>query len=49
MKNSLIWEEDERKINLANEYNYKVLVVWESEYKNDKDNIIEKCKTFLNI
>lgn len=43
-----IWNYDERKEIFAKSRGYKYLVVWESEYKNDPNGIIEKCKQFLN-
>jgi len=44
-----IWKEDKRKIDSAKEHGYKVLVIWESEYINNKEEIINKCKQFLNL
>lgn len=42
------WKIDEEKIRLAESKGYKVLIVWESEYKENKDHIINKCINFLN-
>lgn len=42
-----IWKFDEYKLNLIKEQGYDVLVVWENEYKNAPDLIINKCKIFL--
>ena len=42
-----IWNRDKRKINIAYDYGYKVLVVWESDYKKNKLNIINQCINFL--
>lgn len=39
-----IWEYDKRKIQLAKNKKYDVLVIWES----DDENIIDKCYNFLN-
>ena len=43
-----IWEYDKEKINTAESYGYKVLVVWESEYNENKENTIQKCIDFIN-
>ena len=41
------WEIDDIKINCAKELGYDILVVWESDYKCDKDGTIQKCIDFL--
>ena len=43
-----IWVKDARKITVAKEKGFEVLVVWDSEYKNNKQEIINKCIAFLN-
>lgn len=47
IKCSDIWKLDNRKIELAKEHNYDVLIIWESEYINNETEIINKCKKFL--
>lgn len=42
-----IWKRDNDKNRKAEINGYDVLVVWESEYKNDKEGIINKCLNFL--
>jgi hypothetical protein len=42
------WKSDKRKLDYAISKGYDVLVIWESEWKNDKENIIEKCKRFID-
>lgn len=42
-----IWEMDKRKINNAILKGFEVLVIWENEYKNDKELYIKKCLDFL--
>jgi len=42
-----IWKKDEIKVKLANKYNFEVLVIWDSEYKNNKEKVIKKCLKFL--
>jgi len=49
IKSSDIWREDKIKIEAAQKYGYDVLVIWESEYINDRDSIISKSKKFLGI
>lgn len=43
-----IWKKDSYKIKTAESYGYKVLVVWESEYNENKENTIQKCIDFIN-
>jgi hypothetical protein len=43
-----IWEIDETKINLIKKINYDVLVIWESEYRKDTQQTLEKCIKFIN-
>jgi hypothetical protein len=42
-----IWKKDEAKINCAKENGYEILVIWELDYKNDKQGTIQKCLDFL--
>lgn len=42
-----IWKDFEDKINLAENNGFKTLVVWESEWNENKELIIEKCLKFL--
>ena len=43
-----IWEYDKIKIQTANDQGYKVLIIWEYDYNNNKEAIINKCIEFLN-
>lgn len=44
-----MWDKDKRKLDVAIEEGYKVLVIWDSEYRwGDKQEIINKCIAFLN-
>jgi hypothetical protein len=43
-----IWEKDKLKLELANKEGFDVLIIWDSEYKSDKINILKKCLEFLN-
>jgi len=45
---SKIWEKDENKIELAKFNGYEVLVVWDSEYRKNPKQTVEKCIEFLN-
>ena len=42
-----IWQHDDIKRQICELHGFKILYVWESEYKNDKENIINNCKKFL--
>jgi len=41
------WDNDSKKISFAKDKGYKVLVVWERDYKNNKDKIVKMCESFL--
>lgn len=41
------WKKDKNKIDFAESLEYKVLVIWEFDYKRDKDATIQKCINFL--
>lgn len=41
------WKVDEIKRDIAISEGYKVLVIWESEYKKDPDTTVRKCVSFL--
>ena len=41
-----IWENDMIKQNFIKQ-NYKLLVIWEDDYNNDKDKIINDCVEFI--
>lgn len=43
-----LWQKDKIKIDLAKSNGFDVLVIWESEYKKDKENTIKRCLEFLN-
>lgn len=42
-----IWQFDKEKKECAEKYGYKILYIWEYEYKQDKDATIKKCIDFL--
>lgn len=42
-----IWEYDKIKTNIAEKYDYSVLSIWESEYRNSKEETIKKCIDFI--
>lgn len=44
-----IWERDAEKIRVAEENGYEVLVIWDSEFRKNKKETIEKCLKFLNL
>jgi len=49
IKCSEVWEFDKNKLQIAKKHNYEILVIWESEYYNNKEKVIEKCKKFLSV
>ena len=44
-----IWENDKDKIDLAKKYGFDVLTIWESDYKKDKEKVLQDCLKFLGL
>lgn len=44
----LVWEGEKDKINLLNSLNYDLLIIWESDYKKNKEGVWQECLNFLN-
>ncbi|MEI6271360.1 MAG: hypothetical protein WCP38_03230, partial [Chloroflexota bacterium] len=44
----IIWEYDKNRLNVLKSNNIKTLIVWEMDYKMNKQQTIEKCISFLN-
>ena len=44
-----IWEEDERKLNYIKSKNIEVLVIWEYDFRSNKEETINKCFQFLGV
>lgn len=42
-----IWDWDSKRLNAVKALGYDILIIWESEYKDDKEKTIEKCIKFL--
>jgi hypothetical protein len=42
-----LWEKDKIKVDIAKNKGFDVLIVWESEYKKDREGTIKKCINFL--
>lgn len=42
-----IWKHDQEKLQCIKDQGYDVLVVWEDEYRNNPNLIVEQCKQFL--
>lgn len=42
------WEFDAIKNKVATDQGFEVMIIWESEYKNNYDGTIQKCLAFLN-
>lgn len=44
-----MWNKDKRKLDVATEKGFEVLIIWDSEYRwGNKQEIINKCLEFLN-
>ena len=42
-----IWEKDNHKLSMANKHGYEVLVIWDSDYRKNPKQTLEKCIEFL--
>lgn len=42
-----IWENDKIKINSIEELGYEVLIIWENDYKQNKEKTIQECINFI--
>jgi len=42
-----IWKRDNKRIKRLIKLGYKVIIIWESEYKNSKSKIIKRIKNEL--
>jgi len=47
LKSEDIWKHDKEKILAAEKKNFSILIIWESDYKNDPEKTIQKCLKFL--
>ncbi len=43
-----VWEYDSKRIDILRNKGFNVLVVWEKDYSENKDLIIEECNNFLD-
>ena len=43
-----IWEKEKSKLDFIKSLGFKTLVIWHSEYKENKEDVIDKCVNFLN-
>ena len=48
IKAKQIWEKDIKKNKWMEERGYQILIIWESEYKKNPQQILEKCIRFIN-
>lgn len=44
-----IWEKDKEKRNLCESYNIQLLTIWEYDYTNNKEDVLQQIKAFINI
>ena len=42
-----VWAYDKRKREVIEECNYKVLVIWEEDFNNDRQKVIQECVKFI--
>jgi len=42
-----VWKKDRLKIKTAENYGFRVLVVWESDFRKDKNKTIEKVTEWI--
>lgn len=42
-----IWNYDNKKINSIKNNGYDVLIIWENDYKQNKEKVIQECITFI--
>jgi len=43
-----IWDFEKKKLRIAKNRGFEILVIWENEYRDSKDEVINKCLKFLN-
>ena len=43
-----IWDKDEARLNYLESQGYDVLIVWEKDYREDKNTVREQCLAFLH-
>lgn len=43
-----VWKQDDLKIKTLESEGYEIFIVWENEYKKNKEKIINDCNIFLN-
>jgi len=48
MTSETIWDHDNKKIKFIKDEGYDVMVVWQSEYIKNKQEIINKCLKFID-
>ncbi len=42
-----VWKYDKRKREVIEECNYKMLVIWEEDFNNDRQKVIQECVKFI--
>ena len=42
-----IWTKDNEKIETAKEFGFDTFIIWDSEFRKNRKNTIEKCLNFL--
>ena len=49
LKSKDIWKYDEEKLKTVEMRGFDVLIIWDSEYRENPDKILNKCKEFLKL
>jgi G:T-mismatch repair DNA endonuclease (very short patch repair protein) len=43
----MIWEKDSKRISILENRGYRVLIIWEYDFKKAKEETVKKCIEFL--
>lgn len=43
-----VWIKDYERLNMLQREGYEILIVWEHDFKEDQQKVVDKCLTFLN-
>jgi hypothetical protein len=43
-----LWKKDKEKLEMANKLGYEVLVIWEKDWNENRQEVFKKCEDFIN-
>ena len=43
-----VWKRDQEKIDFIKSIDCELLIIWENDYKKNKNEIIKQCQRFIN-